>query len=309
MKTLVYLLVSANLFIALNTNAQSGNTVAAKLGYPAGTKLLIIHADDFGMNHSQNDASIKAMEKGSVNSASIMVPCPWFSEAAAYARNTPKKDLGLHLTLTSEWKHYKWGPVASRSSVSSLVNRNGYFYSSVDSLVRFAKVEEVEKELRSQIDKALANGIDVTHLDAHMYAAWSTKEMFSVYVKLGRAYKVPVLLTMNELNMPASNLTATDVVVDHLYQAGPREYDNGMAVYYRGLLKNLPTGLSCLLIHTAHDDSEMQAAAEGYTYWGSRWRQQDLDFFTSEECKKILQENGIKLVTWRELRDKITRAK
>src|SRR4026207_602531 len=109
-------------------------TIQERLGYPKDAKLVIIHSDDLGVSHSENAASIAAMEKGSVSSASIMVPCPWFPEIAAYAQTHPAADLGLHITLTSEWKNYKWGPVTAKEKVPGLVNKNGFLYSSVDSV-------------------------------------------------------------------------------------------------------------------------------------------------------------------------------
>ncbi|MGA8185650.1 MAG: ChbG/HpnK family deacetylase, partial [Terriglobia bacterium] len=102
--------------------------IAEKLGYPADSKLLIIHADDLGVAHSQDRASFQALEEQDVTAASVMVPCPWFTEVADFAKSHPDADLGLHLTLTSEWKTYRWGPVAPRDQVGSLLDPNGYFY-------------------------------------------------------------------------------------------------------------------------------------------------------------------------------------
>lgn len=290
------------------SGSQAQNGIAEKLGYPKDSKLLIIHADDLGVSHSENDASIKAMERGSVNSASIMVPCPWFPEIAAYARKYgSKQDLGLHLTLTSEWTYYKWGPVSPVDAVQSLVNSDGYFYANVDSLVANARPEEVETELRNQVKKALAAGIDVTHLDAHMYAARSTEDFLKAYIKTGREFQLPVLLSRDEEFMNTVTLKNNDVVVDHLFQAFPEDYDTGMDYYYKTLLQHLEPGLNCLLVHTAFDDAETRAMTIGHTYWGARWRQQDYDFFTSEECRELLKENNIRLITWRELRDGIVR--
>jgi hypothetical protein len=102
-------------------------TVTEQLGYPADSKLLIIHADDLGVSHSENEASISAFQNGSVNSGSIMVPCPWFPEIANYATQHPTADLGLHLTLTAEWKFYKWGTVVPSSEAGSLLTDKKFF--------------------------------------------------------------------------------------------------------------------------------------------------------------------------------------
>src|SRR5438552_14004846 len=126
-------------------------TLVERLGYPRDAKLLIVHADDLGAAHSINRASIRALESGLVSSASIMVPCPWLSEIAAYARSHPEVDLGLHLTLTSEWSLYRWGPVLGKERVPSLLDSSGYFYSLESEAAAHIDVKEAEAEVRAQI--------------------------------------------------------------------------------------------------------------------------------------------------------------
>src|SRR5688500_1984399 len=169
-------------------------TIQEKLGYPKNAKLVIIHADDLGVSHSENAASISAMEKGSVSSASIMVPCPWFPEIAAYAQANPKADLGLHITLTSEWKYYKWGPVTAKEKVPGLVNKNGFLYSSVDSVYQNASAQEVETETRNQVLRAKQFGMDPTHLDAHMGTALQKLDYLKAYLKIGHEFRIPVFI-------------------------------------------------------------------------------------------------------------------
>ena len=304
------LAIVAILYCFTSVLAQN-NSVAELLGYEPDTKLLIIHADDLGVAHSENMASISGLEESPVNSGSIMVPCPWFPEIAMYARNNKSADLGLHLTLNSEWKNYKWGPVTSKSLVSSLVNNNGYFYSVVDSLVMYAKPKEIEIELRNQVRKAIQFGVDVTHLDAHMGAAMSTPEFLESYIKIGREFELPVLLDKRMPFLKEDKISALvderTVIVDFTATANPSDFENGMDHYYTETLENLKPGLNCLLIHLAYDDDEMKAMTVDHPYWGSAWRQADYNFFTSEKCATILKEQNIKLVTWRELRDKIVR--
>ncbi|MAZ28514.1 MAG: hypothetical protein CL868_15740 [Cytophagaceae bacterium] len=298
--------------IVYNLNAQ-GESIAEQLGYPKDSKLLIVHADDLGVSHSENVASFDALEHGSVTSASIMVPTPWFTEVVKYAKtNNSNLDFGLHLTITSEWENYKWGPVSSKDSVTGLLNKNGYFYSAVDSVVQNASAKEVEIEINNQIKTAYKAGIDVTHLDAHMGGVMNTPAYLEAYIKAGRANNVPVLLTkqipfLNEV-LDKMQPSKKDVVVENLYSAGPTDFDNGMADFYTDLMGKIAPGLSCLIIHVAQDNDEMQAVTVDHPYWGSAWRQADYDFFTSEKCKTLLEENNIKLITWKEVRDKIVRA-
>src|SRR2546422_2842643 len=139
--------------LASSLPAQNRN-IAERLGYPAGAKLLILHADDLGAAHSIDAASFDALDKGIISSASIMMPTPWVTEVAAYARAHPNADLGLHLTLTSEWQTYRWGSVAPADKVQSLLDSSGAFPSDVAPVVANAKAADVERELRAQVDRA-----------------------------------------------------------------------------------------------------------------------------------------------------------
>jgi chitin disaccharide deacetylase len=287
-------------------------TLQERLGYAKDAKLLIIHADDLGVSHSENEASIYAMEKGSVSSGSIMVPCPWFPEIAAYARAHPMADLGLHLTLTSEWKYLKWGSVFNKEKVTGLLNNNGYFFESVDSLLQKGKPPEVEKEIRAQLERAKAFGIDFTHLDSHMGALYANADYLKIMIKLGREYKVPVMLMRPAQPSPATVsldrvIGAKDVVLDMIYIANPPDYKNGMDNYYTGVLKSVQAGVSIILLHAAYDEKEMQAVTIDHPDYGAAWRQADFNFFTSEKCKNMLKEQQIHLITWREIRDKLLR--
>jgi chitin disaccharide deacetylase len=304
-KPMKRLLLPVSFLLALTTIAQQ--TLQERLGYSKNAKLLIIHADDLGVAHSEDNASFTALEKGSVSSTSIMVPCPWFSEVAAYAATHPKADLGLHLTLTSEWNFYKWGPIAGKQNVPGLVNKNSYFFSSVDSVIKSSNAIEVEKELRAQIEKAKQSGIDFTHLDSHMGTLYSNKDYLQVLLKLGHEYKVPVMLNKDVLAMSASGVNDKDVMLDNIYIESPQDYTKGTEAFYTNILQSLKPGVSEIILHAAYDDSEMQAITVDHPDYGASWRQADFNFFTSETCKKLLQQNGIQLVTWREIRDKIIR--
>jgi hypothetical protein len=159
-----------------------------RVGYPASARLLVIHADDFGMSHSVNRATADALEQGWVTSASILVPCPWLPEVARFAKAHPEADLGIHLALSSEWTDFRWGPVSSRDNVPSLLDAQGYLPLDTPEVGKNAKRAEVEAEFRAQIERAHALGINPTHLDAHMLTALSTTDLLRIYLRMGPAY-------------------------------------------------------------------------------------------------------------------------
>jgi chitin disaccharide deacetylase len=293
--------------VPLDAHAQDANkTLAERLGFPRGAKLLIVHADDVGMTHSVNAATIKAFDTGLVNSSSIMVPCPWFPEIADYAKSHPVQDFGLHLTLTSERVYYRWGPVAPKDKVPSLLDENGYFHHDWTASTKI-NPQEVELELRAQIDRAYAMGIHPTHLDSHQYRLISSgKELFETFVRVAHAYKLPFFVTRDwfaDNPYLESSLSPADIVLDHTVTIAAAVPPDKWADFYKTALKNLQPGVTEFVIHLAFADDEMKAATRERDTWGAAWRQRDFDFFTSLEFRQLLQEQNIKLVTWRELAD------
>ncbi len=281
----------------------SSNSIQKRLGYSRNTKLLIIHADDLGMCRSENAATIEALENGTVNSASVMVPCPGFDEIAEYLKNHKKTDAGLHLTLTSEWPSYKWKPLLPASEVSSIVDSTGHFFLSKAEFSKNADANEVEKECRAQINKALDSGIRLSHIDSHMFTGFSNINILKKYLLLGQEYNLPVLLTHE---LPSWTRKSRDaVVVDSLYCAAKEDFDKGLNKYYRNVLKSIKPGLNCLLVHTAFNNSEMQEISHNQIAFGSEWRQEDYDFFTSGLSRKLIIDNNIQLITWGEIHDKL----
>lgn len=300
--TLVALTVCAVFF--LTSGAMAQQTLAERLGYPKDAKLLIVHADDLGMAHSVNAATIKAFESGLVNSGSIMVPCPWFSEIATYARANPQADLGLHLTLTSEWTSFRWGPVTPKDRVSSLLDKNGYFHLTETEAAAKADPKEVETEIRAQIDRARAFGIQPTHLDSHMGTLYQSKALFEVFLRVAREYKLPVRIAKTwfaRADFLPSTLNPDDVFIDRVLDINQTVPPADWAKFYTDAIKKLEPGVTEVVIHLAYDDGEMRGATFDHPDWGAAWRQRDLDFFTSEAFRKLLKDQGIKLITWRDL--------
>lgn len=264
------------------------------------SKFLIIHADDFGLCHSQNMAIIQAIEHGFVNSVSIMPPCPWFFEAIIYAQNNPSVDIGVHITLICEWPLYKWGPVSPLDKVSSLVDENGFLHSSIEG----AKLDEVEIEICAQIEKVLSFGIKPSHIDSHGFVLSSNHELIELYYKIGQKYNLPILTSANLNNIKHYDSSEKyPLFVDNILIANPESRSD---IDYEKMLRSMVHGITVLLVHPAFDNIEMQgvAAFKGWKF-GPKWRQQDFDFLTSPLCEKIIKEENIILITWESINNRI----
>ena len=290
-------------FAVIALQAQT-KTVAERLGHPADSKLLIIHADDLAVAHSVDTASFEALNKNAVTSASIMVPCPWLNEVAAYAKDYPDADLGLHLTLTSEWKSFRWGPVESKNKVMSLLDPSGYLWPETAQAASNLKPEEAEREIRAQIERAMAMGIHPTHLDSHMGVLFSKPELFAVYVKVAHEYKLPFFFVKipGIPNQLLALLSDKDVIVDSFAMANPTVRPEEWKDFYLNAIRNLKPGLTETIVHLGHDGAELQAVMVDHPDYGSAWRQRDFDFVTSAEFKKALDENHVVLVKWKDLK-------
>ena len=275
-------------------------------------RYLIIHADDAGMSHSVNMATRACLESGIVSSASIMVPTPWFGEFADYAKKNPQYDYGVHLTLNSEWQHYRWGPVAPREKVPSLIDADGYLWDNVKQVAKHAKADEVTIELKAQINRAKKFGIPVSHLDTHMGALLSRPDLVQVYIKLGLEYTLPVLFlrdipppfiekypglaggteeivkTLDQHNLPLLNSV--------LQFYGGETLQQRKQNYYHALRKMKP-GVGQLIIHCGYDNEELRAITSS----ASR-RNDDRLIFTSPETAAFLEQQNIQLLNWQQFR-------
>src|SRR5215831_3682614 len=314
-KLLIVMLAAAFLMLFARSGAQTDSTRAAgpwsakslleRLGYPADQKLLIVHGDDLGVAHSVNRATIQALESGGISSASIMIPCPWLPEIAAYARAHPQADLGLHLTLTSEWKLLRWAPVLGRERVPTLVDNDGYLYPSESQAAAHMDVREAEREIRAQIARARAFGIEPTHLDSHMGTLYQNRPLFEVLMRVAHENKLPVRLSKEWFSrvhpfMP-SVLGPDDIVANQIISIEANVNAADWSKYYTEEIKKLQPGLTVMIVHLAYDDEEMKGVTAEHPNWGAAWRQRDFDFVTSEAFRRVLQENHVKLITWREV--------
>lgn len=289
------------------TAAAQATNLAQRLGYPKDAKLLVLHADDLAVAHSVDRASFRALESKAVSSASLMVPCPWLTEVATYFQRNPQTDLGLHLTLTSEWQTYRWRPVTPWNQVTSLLGRDGYLWSDDPSFSLHAKPEEVEREIRSQIQRAVAVGIRPTHLDSHMATLFLEPRYFSVLVKVAHEYRLPFLAVreMKRKNNMLSLLGPNDIVLDSQPRLQLKPPVSGQPDeakrQYLDALRELKPGVHEIIVHLGHDDAELQAITVNHPDFGSAWRQRDFEIVSSPEFKHALSEYHIALITWREL--------
>jgi len=284
-------------------------TSAERMGYPRDARLLIINADDFGMCHDENEATIIGLTQGLFTSSTILTPCPWFEEAAEFARTTPHADLGVHLTLNAEWDRYKWGPVLGRTDVPSLTDERGYLWPDLASVFAHDRLDEVELELEAQIEKALASGIDVTHLDCHMGPLHLRPDYHRIYLKLAAVYRLPIRLTsrrvMRQLGMAdiVADLDCNGILYpDHFVHPGPKNLEETES-FWAGLLRNLKPGISEIYCHPALAREELKACARDFSQ-----RQRDFDFFTAESTRRLLKDEGIELIGYRLLRDKMNKS-
>jgi predicted glycoside hydrolase/deacetylase ChbG (UPF0249 family) len=281
-------------------------SLAVKLGFKPTDKVLIVNADDVGMSYAANQATIQGMEKGLITAGSIMVPCPWFLQIAEYARLHPRADFGIHLTHTSEWKYYRWGPVGDRCQLKGLIDPQGYLWSDVPEVYAHATPEQAMIEARAQIRMAMDNGIDITHLDSHMGTLqYSDKFFYEVYVPLAKEFNLPVRMGSQDLlaqfgfpDMRRKVLEQGILFPDYLIHGG-RKQGESVRQYWKRVLRELKPGVTELYIHPALPTEEMQHIAGS---WKDRAEEFRL-FTTDAEIRGILKEQDVKLIGWRAIRD------
>lgn len=290
---------------ALSAHGEQ-RSLAERLGYKANDKILIVNGDDAGMCHAANLGTIEVLEQGLMRSSTIMVPCPWFLEIAAYAKEHPEKDFGIHLCHTSEWKKYRWGPVADRAKVPGLIDPQGCLWPSVEEVYSHATAEEALIEGRAQIQKALLAGVDVTHLDSHMGTLQLDPRYLKSYLQLAVEFDLPIRMASQETLARAGypelrGLFAAKGILfpDHfVYDELPQE-KNDVKRFWRKIVGNLKPGVTELYIHAALPTDELKAITGS---WSTRSQEREV-FTQDEEMKKLVADQRIILMGYRPLRD------
>ena len=270
-------------------------TLAERLGYPADASLLIVNCDDLGSSHAANVGCYEALREGIATSATLMVPCPWAREAAARYRG---EDVGVHLTLNAEWDLYRWGPC---THVPSLLDGDGGFPRTLPEVWEHADMDEVRRELRTQVERAILWGFDVSHLDSHMGTLQLRPEFFDVYLELAVDFRLPLRLSGGSseraIGFPFRRLAAEEGVVfpDHLVHVpgvGSREV-------FEKVIDDLRPGVTEIYAHPAVDTAELRALAPD---WARRVDDHRL-LVHDPAMRARLDRAGVQLVGYRELRD------
>lgn len=255
------------------------------------------------MCHSVNLAIAATLQSGAVTSASAMVPCAWFPEAAEFCRMCPQFDIGVHLTLTCEWRDYKWRPVSSVAPSSKLVDRCGYFHESATQLTD-VPVHEIRTELDAQIALARAAGMSPTHIDSHAFSL-ASPTLIEVYLSVAESHQLSPLLNpfWHTFSLHRGSPRGACVKVDRVFVADPdRTPPSRLEDCYMSFISQLKPGLSELLVHPGFDCSELEAITKGHEAFGSQWRQRDFDILSSARFRDELKRARVHLVNWGTIR-------
>jgi predicted glycoside hydrolase/deacetylase ChbG (UPF0249 family) len=277
--------------IGVSTSFGQMETQENKSSEKAETTYLIIRTDDAGMSHSANMGLKKLLDTGLPVSVSIMFPCPWYQEAVSIIKEYPENvTAGIHLTLNSEWQYYRWGPVTGQESVPSLVDKNGHFFHSSDDVYNNnPDMEEVEKELRAQIERALASGLDIDYVDYHMGTVINHPDFRKVVEKLAEEYKLGMFGYFGETSYSPH------------YRAAPKSKVDSLVA----MIPKLEPGYNYLVTHVGINNQELGALkdmnADSPLANMAANRQGELDALTSKKFRKAIQKSDVKLITYEEL--------
>jgi hypothetical protein len=316
MRKLAVLLTAAALLApmaALAQRPEDDTTYAEKLGFPKGTRALIIHVDDAGMSYDSDLGTIEAIEKGVANSLSVMMPCPWVPNIVRWIK-TSKADAGLHLTMTSEWDVYRWGPVAGKPAVPGLTDSEGALWDNVPLVVEHATPDEVETEIRAQLDRARTMGFEPTHMDSHMGTLFETAGFMERYIKVGIEEKIPVMFPGGHNFYIGGDEPGRMAMARAM---GRKIWDGGLPVLddlhnrsygwkreekvekYVEAIRGLKPGVTMMIMHCTRPTEVFEhISTSGPTRLG------DLEAMLDPRVRQALEDEKIVLTTWRELMDR-----
>jgi|AutmiccommuBRH23_1029490.scaffolds.fasta_scaffold00501_2 hypothetical protein len=287
------------------------NPLLKKLGFSNDDRVMIIHADDLGMCQATITACETLFQLSGISSAAVMVPCPWFLSAAELQTNNLNIDLGVHLTLTSEWKKYRWRPLSTVDTKSGLIDSEGFFYSKSSDVHLNAKPEFVREEIKRQIDSAIQAGIQPTHIDTHMGSVAHPKFMFD-YINSGLMRKIPLMVfRMNKhdwmkMGLDEDSATIVEKFIFHLEEQGvplldhlrsiPLEIPENRFEQATEIFSALPVGITHFIIHPAEDTPELRTITPD---WKSRAG--DFNLFRDKRIHDYINNQGIKVIGYKEI--------
>jgi chitin disaccharide deacetylase len=293
------------------------NPLLKKLGFSDTDRLVIVHTDDIGMCQASLTAFEQLWDFGTISSGATMVPCPWFPSVAKMCRENPQMDMGVHATLNAEWLSYRWGPISTRDPESGLLDQNGYFHQWHPAVYENAKPEAVAAEVNAQLERALAAGIDVTHLDSHMGTILHPNFVQS-YVTAAATRLLPSMLPrasakgFDMMGVNAESMAVYGPILSQLEAQGLPMLDGlfGMPLHddkdhiniAKKLLGEAPTGITHFIFHPSVDTPELRAIAPDW-----RARVANYNAFMSQELKDFIQNSGLHLIGYRALREAMRR--
>jgi len=292
-------------------SGQSETNWAEKLGYPVDARVLILHADDMGMCEEANEAGSAQLASDQIQSAAVMVPCPEFEAFADWYRRHPEEDIGLHLTLTAEWQDYRWGPVAEQENVPGLVDPDGFLWRSVPEVLTHATTEEVEAEIRAQVEKALAAGIEPGHLDTHMGTLYANQEYTAAYLKVSVEYGIPAMVIAftetaveqyREQGYPITDEMISMIddypypKLNDFYSAPNGESYEDKKQKFMELVRSLEPGITEIIFHPSVESDQLKSITNS---WQQRvW---ESEMFADPEIKQFFEDEGIIFTNWKEM--------
>ena len=288
---------------------MEGENWAEKLGYPVNSKVVMLHADDIGMCSEANEAVIPYLLNDQIQSAAAMVPCPWFNDIADWYKKHPEEDIGLHLTLTSEWKNYRWGPVSNPSNVPELIDPEGYMWRGVIDVASRAPVTTVEKEVRAQIERAYERGIKPGHIDTHMGTLYSKVEYAEAFFKVAMEYGIPANVIeftpdrVQKFRKQGYPITARLIQSGRKYTLpklddftsvpNGKSYQEKKELFF-DLVQNLEPGITEIIFHPSIE-------TEGLKKITNSWQQRvwEAKMFSDPEVIQFLKNEGIIFTNWK----------